>query len=96
MRPNNYCWDDNMIFRILLCIVLVSLICGCAQVPQSSVILSNSIADDVVSMQKAHKEFINYYYDSLEQQANNLIDNKYHPSLIRQVIDQDVAKFQRP
>jgi hypothetical protein len=76
--------------------VLVYLSGGCAQVPQSSVTLSNSIADDVVSMQKVHKEFINYYYDSLEKQANDLIDNKYRPSLIRQVIEQDVAKFRAP
>lgn len=64
--------------------------------PQSSVALSNSIADDMVTMQKAHKEFVNYYYNSLEQQANNLIDNKYRPSLIRQIIEQDVAIFRVP
>ena len=85
-----------MIFRFLLFIVFSSLIVSCAQVPQSSVTLSNSIADDVVSMQEAHKDFINYYYDNLEQQANNLIDSKYRPSLIRQVIEQDVAKFKDP
>ncbi len=82
-----------MTFRFIVFLVFTFLIGGCAQVPQSSVKLSNSIADDVASMQKAHKEFINYYYDSLEQQANDLIDNKYRPSLIRQVIEQDVANF---
>lgn len=82
-----------MINRVFLCITLIFLIGGCAQVPQSSVTLSNSIGDDMVSMQKAHKDFINYYYDSLEQQANDLIDNKYRPSLIRKVIDQDVDRF---
>ena len=76
---------------IFLCTFL--FIVGCAQVPQSSVILSNSIADDVVNMQKAHKGFINYYYNSLEQQANDLINNKYRPSLIRQTIEQDIQKF---
>lgn len=85
-----------MIFRFLPFIVLIFLMGACAQVPQSSVTLSNSIADDVVSMQKAHKDFINYYYDNLEQQANNLIDSKYRPSLIRQVIEQDVATFRDP
>lgn len=85
-----------MALRFLVLMAFVSLIAGCAQVPQSSVKLSNSISDDVVSMQKAHKEFINYYYDRLEQQANDLIDNKYRPSLIRQVIEQDVAKFRDP
>jgi len=79
---------------IFLCVFL--LITGCAQVPQSSVILSNSIADDVINMQKAHKSFINYYYNGLEQQANDLINDKYRPSLIRQIIEQDVQKFKTP
>jgi hypothetical protein len=96
MRLKNSHKEMNMILRFLAFIVLVFLTGGCAQVPQSSVILSNSIADDVVSMQKAHKEFVNYYYDGLEQQANDLIDNKYRPSLIRQVIELDVAKFKDP
>lgn len=82
-----------MVSRFIVFTLFISLVCGCAQVPQSSVTLSNSIADDMVSMQKAHKKFVNYYYDRLEQQANSLIDNKYRPSLIRQVIEQDVAKF---
>jgi len=96
MRLINIYKEINMTLRFLAFIVMVSLIVGCAQVPQSSVKLSNSIADDVVSMQKAHKGFINYYYDRLEQQANDLIDNKYRPSLIRRVIEQDAAKFRDP
>lgn len=87
---------DLVVSRIFLLAVLILLLVGCAQMPQSSVILSNSIADDMVSMQKAHKKFINYYYDSLELQANNLIDNKYRPSLIRQVIEQDIEIFKVP
>lgn len=96
MHLNNIYKEITMTLRFLVFIVFVSLIVGCAQVPQSSVKLSNSISDDVVSMQKAHKGFINYYYDRLEQQANDLIYNKYRPSLIRQVIEQDVAKFRDP
>ena len=85
-----------MALRFLAFLALISLIGSCASVPQSSVVLSNSIADDVASMQKAHKQFINYYYNGLEQQANDLIDNKYRPSLIRQVIELDVGKFKDP
>jgi hypothetical protein len=96
MRRKNSSKDIIVTLRFLVFVGLVSLMVSCAQVPQSSVRLSNSIADDVMSMQEAHKEFINYYYDGLEQQANDLIDNKYRPSLIRQVIEQDAAKFRDP
>jgi len=85
-----------MKLRFIYIFALAFLMGGCAQLPQSSVSLSNSIADDVTSMQKSNKDFINYYYDNLEQQANDLIDNKYRPSLIRLVIEQDVAKFKDP
>ena len=47
-------------------------------------------------MQKANKAFVNYYFDSLEKQANDLIDNEYRPSLIRQLIEMDVARFKDP
>jgi len=63
--------------RQIIATVFVFLIATCAQVPPSSVKLSNSISDDMVSMQK----------------ANDLIDNKYRPSLIRQVIKQDVENL---
>lgn len=82
----------NFVRLISVVLIGISLV-SCAHVPPSSVKLSNSISDDITSMQRAHKEFINYYYDSLEQQVNDLIDNKYRPSLIRQVIDQDVEKY---
>jgi hypothetical protein len=85
-----------MSHRNILFLSVFILLTGCAQVPQSSVTLSNSISDDVVSMQKAHKSFINYYFDNLETQANELINNKYRPSLIRQIIELDVQKFKTP
>lgn len=85
-----------MTFRFIVFLAFVSLLGSCASVPPSSVVLSNSIGDDVASMQKAHKEFVDYYYDNLEQKANDLIDNKYRPSLIRKVIEQDVAVFKNP
>ena len=85
-----------MRLRFAVIVVVTFLLGGCARVPQSSVTLSNSIADDVSSMQTAHKDFINHYFDSLEQRANDLIDNTYRPSLIRLVIEQDVATFRDP
>ena len=82
-----------MTFRLFVFIALIFLIGGCAQVPPSSVTLSSSVADDVMSMQSAHKEFVNYYYDSIEKQANTIIDEQYRPELIRKLIDKDVARF---
>lgn len=85
-----------MVFRFFIFVGYIFIIGGCAQVPQSSIILSNSIGDDMASMQQSHKEFVNYYYDGLEQKANSLIDDKYRPSLIRQIIEQDVSIFKDP
>ena len=82
-----------MSFRTITLLLLATLAAACAQVPQSSITLSNSIGEDVVSMQKAHKDFVNFYFDALEQQANELNDNKYRPSLFRQIIELDMKKF---
>jgi hypothetical protein len=80
-------------FLSIILLVAALFVASCAQLPPSSVTLSNSIADDLGSMQASHKEFVNFYYDGLEQRANDLMDNTYRPYLLRSVIEQDVAKF---
>ena len=82
--------------RFVCYFVTAMFLVGCAQVPQSSVTLSNSIGEDIVSMKAAHKQFVDYYYDNLEAQANELIDSRYRPQLLRRVIEQDVATYKSP
>lgn len=85
-----------MWIRYLIGVLMAVCLSGCAQVPQSSVTLSSSIGSDITSMQQAHKDFINYYYNGLEQRANDLIDHQYRPGLIRYAIGRDVAVFKDP
>lgn len=78
-----------------LAALLVVFATGCAQVPPSSVTLSNSIAEDVTAMQKAHKDFVNYYFDDVERKATHLLNN-YRQALIEEVLKQDAATYQNP
>ncbi|TRY30653.1 hypothetical protein [Aliiglaciecola sp. M165] len=68
--------------KVLFYAFLIWLISGCAQVPPSSVTVSQSIGNDVLSMSQAHAAFVNAYFDELEKEINDLIDNKYAPELI--------------
>jgi hypothetical protein len=80
-------------YKILLVLCCAWLINGCAQLPQSSLTLSNSIAEDLPSMQAAHNSFVDFYFNELEATANEFIDTKYRPGLIQSVIKQDLAFF---
>lgn len=93
---NNALTEKSYIKYFSVFLLSIFFLSSCAQVPQSSVTLSNSIGNDVASMQLSHKNFVNFYYDSLEQRANNLIDNTYRPYLLRSVIAQDVETFKNP
>ncbi|BDX04862.1 hypothetical protein [Planctobacterium marinum] len=74
----------------------ISLLAGCAQVPPSSVTVSQSIGNDVLSMSQAHSAFVNAYFDSLEKEINFYIDHTYAPELIAAAVREDKKRFDTP
>lgn len=72
---------------------LCLLVYGCAQVPASSIILSDAIGRDIQSMSQAHAQFVNAYFDELEEKANHFINKVYAPALIEGVIKEDLALY---
>jgi hypothetical protein len=69
------------------------IISGCAQLPASTVQLSNSMSNDITDMRSAHVEFVNMYMDSLENQVNQFIDNKYKPEYLSSMMDKQYKSF---
>lgn len=82
--------------KMPLTFLFVSCLASCAQLPPSSVTLSNSIGTDIAAMESAHKDLVNYYFDSQKQRVNDFIDNTYRPNLLKRVIEQDVERFKNP
>lgn len=77
--------------NLLSIVVTCSCIISCAQVPESSVTLSQSIGKDIQTMSEAHSRFANAYFDELEKSVNDFIDNVYAPAVIKASIDKDLA-----
>ena len=44
-------------------------------------------------MSQAHIDFVNGYFDELEENVNRLIDDQYRPFIISRVLEQDVDAF---
>lgn len=68
---------------ISVCLLTVFL-GACAQLPSSTVTLSNSISNDLTNIQSSHLDFVNFYFDGLETSVNQFIDEQYKPAYIKE------------
>ncbi|MFB4204705.1 hypothetical protein ACEZHJ_12930 [Arhodomonas sp. KWT2] len=60
------------------------LMAGCAQVPQESVELSNTVGRDLEELHRAHRAMVNLHFDEQVQRVNEFIDQTYRPAFIEQ------------
>jgi hypothetical protein len=74
---------------IFACIAII----GCAQTPQQSVELSNTIGRDLLELHRAHRELANRYFDRSIQDVNTFVDTKYRPFVIQQTINDPQLNF---
>jgi hypothetical protein len=79
-----------MISRQLKGLCFLLFLSSCAQVPESSVTLSQSIGKDIQSMYIAHTRFVDAYFDELERKRNKFIDDIYTPAVISKSIQKDL------
>jgi hypothetical protein len=71
-------------FKPLYPVIFIFAINGCAQLPPSTVTLSNSISNDLTNIQSSHLDFVNFYFDGLEASVNQFIDEQYKPAYIKE------------
>lgn len=76
---------------LFICAVLLG---ACAQLPPSTVTLSNSVSNDLSNIRAAHLNFVNFYFDELEAAVNQFIDQQYKPAYIKERFAQQFKRSQ--
>jgi hypothetical protein len=74
--------------RILLVLALFG-IAACAEVPKESVELSATVGRDLVEVHRANRELAVRYFDRIEGDINEFVDDIYRPHLIREMLLRD-------
>lgn len=68
--------------------VLLILLSGCAQVPKESVELSATVGRDLAEMHKAHRELVILFYERIEYDVNDFVDDVYAPYQIQNTLEE--------
>jgi hypothetical protein len=68
--------------------VLLFVLSGCAQVPKESVELSVTVGRDLAEIHKAHRELVILFYERIENDINDFIDDVYTPYQIQKTLEE--------
>lgn len=68
--------------------VLLFVLSGCAQVPKESVELSVTVGRDLAEIHKAHRELAILFYQRIEDDINDFIDDVYTPYQIQKTLEE--------
>lgn len=69
-------------FKFLSVLIVLGALTACAQVPQEAVELSTTVGRDLEEVHRAHKALAESFFDRMEQDADQFIDDTYAPMLI--------------
>ena len=83
-----------MIVKLAACGLGAALfaLSGCASVPPESAQLSANIGRQVHEIGKSHLFYVNRYYERLEAQANDAVDQLYAPAIVGSALRGEAGK----
>ena len=73
---------------LCMAVGLLLLFTGCAQVPKESVELSVTVGRDLAEIHKAHRELVILFYERIENDINDFIDDVYTPYQIQKTLEE--------
>ena len=77
----------QLLFSILLVLICICILAGCAQVPKQAVELSATVGRDVAQVYQSHKAIATLLYDRIKKDVNKFVDNVYAPYQIKNIVD---------
>uniref|UniRef100_UPI003217F14C hypothetical protein n=1 Tax=uncultured Draconibacterium sp. TaxID=1573823 RepID=UPI003217F14C len=69
------------------------LIAGCASIPKETVLLSETLGNDLLILHRSHRNIVDIHYEKIEKDINSLIDDVYAPFVIHYVLKTELKKF---
>jgi hypothetical protein len=75
-------------------IIASTFLSSCATVPKETVELSTILGKDLIILHDSHRNMVNLYYDQMEGDVNELIDDVYTPFIIHYVLSSELESYE--
>jgi len=79
----------------LVSILFIFLLAGCASVPKETVLLSQTIGNDLQVLQQSHQNLAELYFNKIKTDINTLVDDVYAPFVIHYVLNKELQSFKK-
>lgn len=63
---------------------------GCVSIPKESVELSRAVSKDIEAYKSSHIGFVEMYFDKMEDDINDFVDQKISPAFINAMVNSDL------
>ena len=73
--------------KLLFLLAAFAVLSGCASAPKETVELSEVVDHQITELHKSHIKFVTLYYDKLQQDVNQFIDNKWAPTFLSKAVN---------
>ncbi len=84
MKKTNY---------LLVCVSTL-LIAGCASIPKESILLSQTLGNDINSLHQAHLQLADIHFRKIENEINSFVDEVYAPFVLNYVLQAEFESYQ--
>jgi len=74
-------------------IIAVFLFVGCASVPKETVLLSQTLGNDIQLLHKSHRAFADIHFEKIKKDINSYVDDVYTPFVIHYVLKKELKKY---
>lgn len=74
-----------------LCLGFAGLICSCTTAPRETVELSEIVGEQIVELQRSHEQFVSLYFDSLREDVDEFIRDRWIPTFYRNIVSGEGA-----
>ncbi|RXQ95720.1 hypothetical protein EO244_07610 [Ancylomarina salipaludis] len=79
----------------IVSIVFIILLAGCASVPKETVLLSQTIGNDLQVLQQSHRNLAELYFNKIKTDINTFVDDVYAPFVIHYVLNKELQSFKK-
>jgi hypothetical protein len=76
-------------------LAVITLITGCATVPNETVILSESLGYDLQALHESHRNCMEVYYRNIKGSINSFIDEVYAPFIIHSTLNKELDNYRK-
>ena len=73
--------------------ILMILLISCASIPKETIQLSKVLGNDLEALRNSHENTIELYYEKINNDINDFVDEVYAPFVIHYVLAAELEKF---